>query len=256
MGGKFLPLLAMVVVQFGYAGMNILSRVAMNSGMNPFINVAYRQIFTTLCIVPFAYFLERVTVNQITYIVGLKNSTPTITCALSNINPAEKIVFAGSVLIVLGLYGVLWGKNRETMAVHNIDLNEEITAQNEETKNDLEINMVNLTRLLQNRAFKCGKWKPYMERRGAALNKICPLSSSKSISFLDFLITYIQSTCATSGEGLYEGLDWLSNNIANKLAATYCNCELGRAALGPDRQGHQFNKGHDRLQFFNVPGST
>uniref|UniRef100_A0A452ZDS2 Uncharacterized protein n=1 Tax=Aegilops tauschii subsp. strangulata TaxID=200361 RepID=A0A452ZDS2_AEGTS len=27
---------------------------------------------------------------------------------------------------------------------------------------------------------------------------------------------YIQSTCATSGEGLYEGLDWLSNNIANK----------------------------------------
>ncbi|KAG0480071.1 hypothetical protein HPP92_010929 [Vanilla planifolia] len=27
---------------------------------------------------------------------------------------------------------------------------------------------------------------------------------------------YIQSTCATSGEGLYEGLDWLSNNIASK----------------------------------------
>lgn len=29
---------------------------------------------------------------------------------------------------------------------------------------------------------------------------------------------YIQSTCATSGEGLYEGLDWLSNNIANKVS--------------------------------------
>ncbi|URD96616.1 ARF [Musa troglodytarum] len=27
---------------------------------------------------------------------------------------------------------------------------------------------------------------------------------------------YIQSTCATSGEGLYEGLDWLSNNIVSK----------------------------------------
>ncbi|XP_022885767.1 ADP-ribosylation factor 2-like [Olea europaea var. sylvestris] len=27
---------------------------------------------------------------------------------------------------------------------------------------------------------------------------------------------YIQSTCATSGEGLYEGLDWLSSNISNK----------------------------------------
>ncbi|MBA0741455.1 hypothetical protein Gogos_014608 [Gossypium gossypioides] len=31
---------------------------------------------------------------------------------------------------------------------------------------------------------------------------------------------YIQSTCATSGEGLYEGLDWLSNNIANKLSVS------------------------------------
>jgi hypothetical protein len=30
---------------------------------------------------------------------------------------------------------------------------------------------------------------------------------------------YIQSTCATSGEGLYEGLDWLSNNIATKVCS-------------------------------------
>jgi ADP-ribosylation factor protein 1 len=34
---------------------------------------------------------------------------------------------------------------------------------------------------------------------------------------LSGLSRYIQSTCATSGEGLYEGLDWLSNNIANKV---------------------------------------
>ena len=27
---------------------------------------------------------------------------------------------------------------------------------------------------------------------------------------------FIQSTCATSGEGLYEGLDWLSSNISNR----------------------------------------
>jgi signal recognition particle receptor subunit beta len=26
---------------------------------------------------------------------------------------------------------------------------------------------------------------------------------------------YIQSTCATSGDGLYEGLDWLTNVLAN-----------------------------------------
>ena len=27
---------------------------------------------------------------------------------------------------------------------------------------------------------------------------------------------YIQSTCATSGDGLYEGLDWLSNVLSSK----------------------------------------
>jgi hypothetical protein len=37
----------------------------------------------------------------------------------------------------------------------------------------------------------------------------------------DTCFRYIQSTCATSGEGLYEGLDWLSNNIANKVRQPY-----------------------------------
>jgi ADP-ribosylation factor 1/2 len=27
---------------------------------------------------------------------------------------------------------------------------------------------------------------------------------------------YAQATCATSGDGLYEGLDWLSNTLRNK----------------------------------------
>ncbi|KNC46555.1 ADP-ribosylation factor 1 [Thecamonas trahens ATCC 50062] len=27
---------------------------------------------------------------------------------------------------------------------------------------------------------------------------------------------YIQSTCATSGDGLYEGLDWMSNSLSSK----------------------------------------
>lgn len=54
-----LPFLTMVIVQLGYAGMNIISKLAMDSGMNPFVHVAYRQIFATISIAPFAYFLER-----------------------------------------------------------------------------------------------------------------------------------------------------------------------------------------------------
>ncbi|KAG8369043.1 hypothetical protein BUALT_Bualt15G0109300 [Buddleja alternifolia] len=94
MEGDLLALLSMIVVQLGYAGMNIISKLAMDSGMNPFVHVAYRQIFASMAIAPFAYFMERVSVNQITYFVGLKNSTPTIACALSNINPAVTFIMA------------------------------------------------------------------------------------------------------------------------------------------------------------------
>ncbi|XP_047342523.1 WAT1-related protein At1g09380-like [Impatiens glandulifera] len=109
------PFLAMVLVQFGYAGMNILSKLAMDSGMNPFIHVAYRQIFASIVIAPVAYILERkirpkmtlpillqifwssffgATLNQALYFVGLKNSTPTIACALSNLLPAFTFILA------------------------------------------------------------------------------------------------------------------------------------------------------------------
>ncbi|XP_057792127.1 WAT1-related protein At1g09380 [Salvia miltiorrhiza] len=115
MEGDMVAFLSMVIVQLGYAGMNIISKVAMDSGMNPYVHVAYRQLFATLALAPFAYFVERkirpkmtlsilfqiflcsifgVTVNQITYFVGLKNSTPTIACALSNINPAVTFIMA------------------------------------------------------------------------------------------------------------------------------------------------------------------
>ncbi|XP_027364488.1 WAT1-related protein At1g09380-like [Abrus precatorius] len=115
MAGSFIPLLAMVLVQLGYAGMNITSKLAIESGMHPLVLVAYRQIFATLSLAPFAYWLERNTVprmttrigfqillssltgvtgNQILYFVGLKYSTPTIACALNNLLPAFTFVLA------------------------------------------------------------------------------------------------------------------------------------------------------------------
>lgn len=55
----FIPFVAMAFVQTGYAGMNIISKLAMQSGMNPIVLAAYRQLFATLAIAPFAFFLER-----------------------------------------------------------------------------------------------------------------------------------------------------------------------------------------------------
>ncbi|MFS7945880.1 putative EamA domain-containing protein [Helianthus anomalus] len=115
MAGGLLPSLIMVLVQIQFAGMNIFSKLAMDSGMNPFIHVAYRQIFAFIVLAPFAYFIERgrrppitravviriffcsifgLTLNQITYFIGLKNSMPTIACALSNLLPALTFVLA------------------------------------------------------------------------------------------------------------------------------------------------------------------
>jgi hypothetical protein len=39
-----------------------------------------------------------------------------------------------------------------------------------------------------------------------------------------------RGTCATTGEGLYEGLDWLSSNIGNKVLYSFmCNCHISLA---------------------------
>ncbi|XP_027353106.1 WAT1-related protein At1g09380 [Abrus precatorius] len=115
MATGLLPLFLMVLVQLTYAGMNITSKLAIESGTNPLILVAYRQIFATLSIAPFAYWLEwktlprmtkrvmlqillcsltGVTGNQILYFVGLKYSTATIACALSNLLPAFTFILA------------------------------------------------------------------------------------------------------------------------------------------------------------------
>lgn len=57
--GDMVPFIVMVLAQVCYAGMNITSKLAMESGMKPLVLVAYRQIFATLAIAPVAYLMER-----------------------------------------------------------------------------------------------------------------------------------------------------------------------------------------------------
>ncbi|KAI5424592.1 WAT1-related protein At1g09380 [Lathyrus oleraceus] len=112
---SFVPCILMLVIQLAYAVMNVTSKLAIAGGMNPLILVAYRQIFGTVSIAPFAYWLERdmipkmtkrimiqiflssitgVTGNQVLYFVGLKFSTATIACALTNLLPAFTFILA------------------------------------------------------------------------------------------------------------------------------------------------------------------
>ncbi|XP_058219640.1 WAT1-related protein At1g43650-like isoform X2 [Rhododendron vialii] len=53
------PYLGMVLIQLIYAGMALLSKLAVTKGMNPYVFVVYRQALATLALSPFAFFLER-----------------------------------------------------------------------------------------------------------------------------------------------------------------------------------------------------
>ncbi|KAE8810818.1 Auxin-induced protein 5NG4 [Hordeum vulgare] len=112
---KAKPYIAMISLQFGYAGMNVLTKVSLNGGMSHYVLVVYRHAFATLAIAPFALILERKVRPQMTwsiffqifvlallgpvidqnfYYVGLKYTGPTFACAMSNILPAMTFAMA------------------------------------------------------------------------------------------------------------------------------------------------------------------
>ncbi|KAJ6316853.1 hypothetical protein OIU78_020022 [Salix suchowensis] len=105
----------MISLQFGYAGMNIITKVSLNRGMSHYVLVVYRHAFATAVIAPFAIILERKVRPKITfpifmqmfvlgllgpvidqnfYYAGLKFTSPTFSCAMSNMLPAMTFVMA------------------------------------------------------------------------------------------------------------------------------------------------------------------
>ncbi|GLJ53363.1 hypothetical protein SUGI_1137780 [Cryptomeria japonica] len=49
----------MTWLQIGYAGMDIITKVALNRGMSHFVPVVYRHAVATAVLAPFSFFLER-----------------------------------------------------------------------------------------------------------------------------------------------------------------------------------------------------
>ncbi|KAF3790775.1 WAT1-related protein [Nymphaea thermarum] len=112
---KSKPYVAMISLQFGYAGMNIITKVSLNRGMSHYVLVVYRHAFATAVMAPFAFFVERKVrpkmtfrnfmlifvlgalgpvIDQNFYYAGLKFTSPTFSCAMSNILPALTFVMA------------------------------------------------------------------------------------------------------------------------------------------------------------------
>lgn len=53
------PFIAVVFLQFGYAGMDVLSKAALNKGMSNYVLVVYRHAVAFVVIAPFALILEK-----------------------------------------------------------------------------------------------------------------------------------------------------------------------------------------------------
>ncbi|KAG2330078.1 hypothetical protein Bca52824_001258 [Brassica carinata] len=56
---KLKPIIAIISLQFGYAGMYIITMVSFKHGMNHWVLATYRHVVATIVMAPFALILER-----------------------------------------------------------------------------------------------------------------------------------------------------------------------------------------------------
>ncbi|KAL2481510.1 WAT1-related protein [Abeliophyllum distichum] len=109
------PFLAVVFLQVGLAGMDIVSKAALNEGMSNYVFVVYRHAVAFLVIAPFALILDkkirpRMTlstfgklmlmsllepvIDQNLYFLGMKYTTATFAAAMANVLPAITFLMA------------------------------------------------------------------------------------------------------------------------------------------------------------------
>ncbi|EYU23896.1 hypothetical protein ABFS82_14G312500 [Erythranthe guttata] len=112
---KMKPYLAMIFLQFGYAGMYIVTLVSFKRGFSHWVFVVYRHAVATLVFAPFAFFLEKKrrpkmtisiffkimvlaflepVLDQNLYGVGIQYTSATFASATVNVLPAITFIMA------------------------------------------------------------------------------------------------------------------------------------------------------------------
>ncbi|CAL1404367.1 unnamed protein product [Linum trigynum] len=107
--------IAMVVFQLGYAGNHVILRAALNLGISKLVFPIYRNLIALFLLVPFAYFVEKkdrpaltaslliqffllgsvgIASNQLFYLLGLDNTSPTLASATENAVPSVTFILA------------------------------------------------------------------------------------------------------------------------------------------------------------------
>jgi drug/metabolite transporter (DMT)-like permease len=109
------PYLAVICLQFGYAGSAIIAKSALNSGMSHYTYAVYRNLFAAVIFAPFAVVLERKirpkmtfsviwkivllgflepVIDQNLYYEAMRYTTATFATAMTNMLPALTFVLA------------------------------------------------------------------------------------------------------------------------------------------------------------------
>ncbi|XP_051131582.1 WAT1-related protein At2g37460-like [Andrographis paniculata] len=112
---KMKPFLGVVFLQSGFAGMDIISKAALNEGMSNFVFVVYRHAVATIVMAPFAFILDKKirpkmtltifgkllllgllepVIDQNLYFLGMKYTTATFAAAMANVLPAITFLMA------------------------------------------------------------------------------------------------------------------------------------------------------------------
>ncbi|PNT68111.1 WAT1-related protein At1g09380 [Brachypodium distachyon] len=112
-----MPTVAMLLVQIGFAGMNLLSKMALDNGMSPYVLVAYRSLVAAVFLAPLAVYFERdmwklmtkkvtieiilssslgMTLCELLFFVGFQSTSATVASAIVNIVPALTFAIAAA----------------------------------------------------------------------------------------------------------------------------------------------------------------
>ncbi|KAJ0958378.1 putative EamA domain-containing protein [Helianthus annuus] len=109
------PFFAVVFLQFGFAGMDVISKVALNEGMSNYVFVVYRHAVATVAMAPFAMVLDKKVrpkmtksifvklmllallepvIDQNLYFLGMEATTATFAVSMTNVLPAITFIMA------------------------------------------------------------------------------------------------------------------------------------------------------------------
>ncbi|PKI60999.1 hypothetical protein CRG98_018629 [Punica granatum] len=109
------PFIAVIFLQFGLSGMDVICKAALNEGISNYVLVVYRHAIATIVMAPFAIIFDKKTrpkmtlsifikllvlgllepvIGQNLYYLGMKHTTATFAAAMCNVLPAITFIMA------------------------------------------------------------------------------------------------------------------------------------------------------------------